>query len=99
MRYIVRRSVVDVYGKLWMPMTPAAQRTELSSYDIDNIRDEDGNITRESVEDWLMGNSGDFSTVVDFSASIEDGDMTIDIPWATEEGEYGYSDCMYAAED
>lgn len=51
-------------------------------------------ITREDVEQWLAMNSGDFQNVTDFEASIEDGDKTIDIPWASEDGEYAYIDAV-----
>lgn len=101
MRYIVRKSYVDVIGEIWMPRVVCAQRKDLSSYDVANIKayDEEGQVTRESVEQWLAVNSGDFSCVKDFSASVEDGDQTIDISWAEEESECTFVDCMFPAED
>lgn len=92
MRYQVRKSVIDVVGKIWMPNVTASMRLEPSSYDVENMRDEDGAITRDSVEDWLGSHAGDFRSVIDFAASIEDGDSTIDLPWATEDGEFAYLD-------
>lgn len=92
MRYTVRVSYVTVVGKIWMPAVTCGQRITLRDYDIENMRDDDGHITRDSVEQWLTTNAGDFRTIEDFAASIEDGDQTIDIPWATEEGEYAYID-------
>lgn len=94
MKYTVRKSIVWIVGRIWMPAIVCAQEKVLSSYDVGNIRDEAGNITRESLEQWLCSNAGDFQSVQDFSASIEDGEKTVDIPWATEEGEFAYSDCM-----
>lgn len=95
MKTLVRRSYIDVIGTIWMPSTTCAMQYPLASYDIENCRDEDGNITRESVEQWLCRHSGDFQSVDDFSASIEDGDETIDIAWADEESELTYGDCMF----
>jgi len=99
MRYTVRKSVVQVVGKLWMPMSTGATEYTLSGYDVENARDEDGKITRDSVDHWLALHSGDFSSIEDFRASIEDGDETTEIPWAKEESEYTFGDCMYPAED
>lgn len=100
MRYTVRKSVVQLIGTIWMPSTTCGQEKTLSDYDVNNIRDRiEPGITRANVEDWLTCNSGDFSSVEDFSASIEDGDNTIDIPWNSEESECPYNDCMYPCED
>ena len=99
MRYTVRKSVIEVVGTIWMPMTTAATQYTLSSYDVENARDDDGKITRESVQRWLDTHAGDFSAIKDFHASIEDGDDTIEIPWADEDNEYAYIDCMYPSED
>ena len=93
MKYTVRKSIVMIVGKIWMPQITAGMTKELSQYDVDNCRDEDGKITRESVEDWLGTNAGDFSKVADFYASIEDGDTTVIIPWADEESESVWCDC------
>ena len=92
MRYLVRKSVVQVLGKLWLPNCPATMEYVLSDYDLNNARNEAGNITRASVRQWLGMNSGDFSAVTDFAASIEDGKRTITIPWGTEENELAYAD-------
>jgi hypothetical protein len=104
MRYTVRKSIVRIVGTIWMPHVTCAQVRDLSDYDVGNIRDiaefmgEEG-ITRKAVEYWLGGNAGDFSHVIDFEASIEDGDKTIDIPWASEDGEFAYIDAMSGSED
>lgn len=97
MRYLVRRSYVTILGQLWMPSCDASLRKDLSSYDIENIRAQanDGQtIDREAVDQWLTTNSGDFSRVIDFEASIEDGEQTIDIPWSSEENECRYLDTL-----
>jgi hypothetical protein len=110
MKYTVRKSIVRLVGQIWMPSVVCGQTKELSSYDVGNIKQEamwrvygddyqnpanpPVKITREDVEQWLMANSGDFQTVTDFEASIEDGDKMIDIPWASEDGEYAYIDAV-----
>ena len=84
MRYVVRKSVVDILGFLWMSTCVVSMRKELSDYDVENTRDKDGKITRESLDDWLSKNSGDFSEVIDFRASIEDGDESLEFDWGKE---------------
>jgi hypothetical protein len=65
----------------------------VDSHDVENMRDDSGAITRESVSLWLDSHAGDFASVDDFSASVEDGDSTIDIPWSSEESAMTFSDC------
>jgi hypothetical protein len=99
MRYTVRKSEVRVIGTMWMPMSTGATVYDLDSYAVGNARDQAGAITRESVQAWLDTHAGDFSNVIDFEASIEDGDVTVDIPWADEDSELTFGDCMYPSED
>jgi len=102
MRYLIRKSIIEVIGEIWLPYGAlCAQSYTLSDYDMRNVRDYgDGTITRDAVEHWLAFNSGDFSRVVDFRADLEDGDQTVVFEWAHgEESECTYSDCMYPAED
>jgi hypothetical protein len=95
MRYTVRKSFVDVLGPIWWPVgAMCSLRINLSSYDIENMRAEDGTIDRDSVEHWLMMNSGDFQAVTDFRASIEDGDTTIELDWSSEDNEVAYMDTL-----
>ena len=47
MKYTVKRSFVEVVGTIWMPSTQAVYTYDLRQYDIDNMRDDDGKITRE----------------------------------------------------
>jgi len=99
MRYTVKLSYVDVVGNIWMPNAPAAYRYTLSGYDVENIRAYgDGKITREAVDQWLSCHAGDFQSVTDFSASIEDGETTHDFDWSDEESEFTYNDCMFPEE-
>lgn len=93
-RYVVRHSYIDVLGVIWMPAATGSLRIKLSNYDIENMRDKDGEITRDSVEQWLTMHSGDFQSVTDFRASIEDGDKTLDFDWSSEENEFAYLDTL-----
>jgi len=88
-----------ILGTAWMPMVPCAMDMELSHYDVENARDDDGKITRESVEAWLSTHAGDFSNITDFYASIEDGSDTVEIAWNSEENQLTYLGCMYPSED
>ena len=101
MRYLVRKSVVRMIGRIWMPAITCAKDITLSEYDVENIRRyrRHSGINRDSVDHWLALNSGDFQSIVDFEASIEDGENTVDIPWRDEESESHYDDAMYPEED
>lgn len=50
MRYVVRESFVEILGVIWMPAIAAGTRKDVSAHDIENMRDDDGAITRDSVE-------------------------------------------------
>lgn len=94
MKYLVRKSIVMVVGEIWMPSVVCAQEIVMRDYDLQNATDESGNITRESLGEWLDCNTGDFASILDFSASLEVGEDTVEIGWATEEGECAYFDAM-----
>jgi len=99
MRYTVRKSVVRILGGIWLPYgTQCAQEKELSKFDVDNLRNEDGSITRESVSDWVDSHSSDFSSVTDWWASIEDGETTLEFDWQNEDSEPAWLDAMYGCE-
>jgi hypothetical protein len=87
-KFVVERNWIELIGPIWMPVITCAQRKELRAYDIENIRDDEGDITRDSVERWLAMNSGDFQHVEDFAAYIEN----VTIPWKNEESEFIYND-------
>ena len=99
MRYTVRKSVVQVIGTMWMPSSTGATSYDLTASDVDNARDDSGAITRESVARWLDSHAGDFSGVLDFNASLEDGDTTVDLPWADEDSELTFNGCMFPEDD
>ena len=99
MRIIVKRSIINILGRLWMPMCKAGQELTVTQYDLDCMRNDDGTIDREAVSDWIDSHAGDFSSIIDFSASLEDGENSIEIPWQSEENEIEWGDCMFPAED
>jgi hypothetical protein len=97
MKYTVTKNAIYVIGTIWLPPIVCAQKKELTTYDMENIKDENGKITRDSVERWLSCHSGDFSQVIDFSADFDYEGKHIDIPWSKgEESELTYSDCMFS---
>jgi hypothetical protein len=96
MIYTVKKSFIHVLGYIWMPSVQCSQRIDLRQYDIDNMRNDEGTITRDDVENWLGSNAGDFSSITDFYASIEDGNTSIEIAWNDEENEFTFNDNMYA---
>ena len=57
MRRLVKSSQIIIIGYIWMPNNILCVITlSPNDYDVENMRDEDGNITRE--------NAGDFSRLV-----------------------------------
>lgn len=84
---------VDVIGRIWMPSVVCAQTFQLTSYDVENARDEDGDLTRESLTRWLDTHAGDFSEILDFSADIGDNEFVSD--WADELSAFTFSDAMF----
>lgn len=99
MKITIRKSVVRVIGRIWMPAAVCAMEYQLNAYQVENAKDDQGRITRESLDRWLSTNSGDFQSVTDFWASIEVGDQTVEIPWANEDSECEFWDCTCPAQD
>lgn len=93
MRYLVTRSVIQVIGTIWMPAVTAAMTYELDAWDLGNARDDDGRLTRESVEGWLMTHSGDFQSVQDWRADIADGETDVVFDWTHPDSEITFNDC------
>jgi hypothetical protein len=100
----IREDYVEILGYIWWPSNILCSlRQSLSGYDLENILSEHvtGDIpptpenlaerfTRESVENWLGTNAGDFSQVVDFHATAG----AVDIAWSSEENELAYYDAL-----
>lgn len=99
MKHTVIKSYVMVFGKAWMPQCPMAQEIKVSQSRIDDLRGDDGLITRESVELWLTTHTGDFSSVDDFYADIEAPEGNVIIEWESEDIELMFSDLMHGEDD
>ena len=95
MRYTKVVSYINVLGYIWMPsnVVCASTLTPIHRYDIENMRNDDGTIDRQSIRDWLDKNAGDFSQILDFQCSIAVGDETVDYDWHTENSAIQYADC------
>jgi hypothetical protein len=94
----VNKSFIHIVGTMWMPSTTGALVLNITSLDADYLKDDNGNITRESVEEWLSTHSGDFRNVIDFYADIETDSGNVIIDWLNEENEIVFNDCTYPEE-
>jgi len=94
MKYMVTTSYIDVIGLIWMPAVQCSMRYTLTDYDIDICKDDEGKVTRESVDLWLSTHSGDFQGIDDWTASLEVDGETVDFEWKDEESECTYIDTM-----
>ena len=91
MKYMVRKSLVWVIGYIWMPSNVLCSRCyTLREYDIENCKDEHGKVTRKSVERWVMLNTGDFSEIKDWRASLEVEGETVEFEWEHDDSEDEY---------
>jgi len=89
---------IRVIGKIWMSKCTCAQFLNPSDSDVDNMSDDRGEYTRESVEHWISRHAGDFQSVEDFYANLAIGDKDVEFDWANEESEGVFNDCMYPME-
>lgn len=86
---------IDVIGPIWWPSGAMAATTyNVTNYDVENMRDESGHLTHDSVALWLDAHSGDFQHVTDFSAHLGE----TDIDWQDDESEFVWADSMYPEE-
>lgn len=99
MKYLVERSEINVVGYIWQPGIGPCATTIRVDYQVTDMRDEDGRITRDSVQSWLDTHAGDFSEIIDFRASVECDGETVDIDWSDEGNEMTFNDCMFGQED
>ncbi len=95
--YTVKENYVNVLGYMWLPNSQATYRYDLRQYAIDNMKDDEEKITRESVENWLSMNAGDFQSITDFYAIIDNESVVID--WEKEENEITFNDIQFPVED
>lgn len=104
MRVTKTYSEIQVLGKIWMPNTMAGMEMSLSSFEVENCKDSDENITKESVREWLDSHSGDFSEVIDFAYDLTLGDGNngwVDYVggWENEDNEIDFLSCMNPFDD
>jgi hypothetical protein len=86
---------VDVIGEIWWPMGGTfAYSYSLDAYDVENMRADDGKIARREIQAWLDTHAGDFSSIADFSATIDGASYG----WADADSELTFGDCMYGSE-
>ena len=93
MKVVTIVSEIRVLGSLWIGGI-AATNYRLTSFQLEDILDYcDGKYNRNGVEQWLLGNSGDFQDVIDFAITI--GDNEFDSDWEKNDSEDKYIDCMF----
>ena len=86
MIYEIKEAVIYVLGYIWQPLGyPCCIVLNLTTGNVEELRDVAGAITRESVKAWVSNslNVGDFQRIVDFRASIYE----LEIPWELEDSE------------
>lgn len=97
MRYTVVTNRIEVIGGIWWPYGATAAYQYAPS--TDDLRDDDGNVTRESVQGWLNTHAGDFSSITDFYANVAVGEDDVELPWADDESEMIWTVCMFGEDD
>lgn len=95
----MERYIVNVVGTIWMPAITAA-----TSYNVSWFGGHPAPETREEWEEWCATHAGDFQSVKDFEVIRESGnywkvEREIIIPFANEESELTYWDCVSPVED
>jgi hypothetical protein len=73
----------------------------MTSHDLENARNEAGELTQDSIEHWIMLHSGDFQEIIAWEADIEDGEVTrlFCTPNWENDQEHTWVDCMSPVED
>ena len=93
MKYLVRKSIITVIGFIWMPGNILCSVTNnLTAHDVENMTNEDGKVTRDSVDQWVCTHTGDFQSIEDWNADLEVGEDTIVFDWEHEGSEERYLD-------
>ena len=90
-RHVVIVRKIEVIGKIWQPgFGICAREYPLNATDEQNIRKVNGMIlTREGCKKWLDEKAGDFESIIDFHADVDD----FDSPWKNgKESELAYND-------
>ena len=85
-RYTVIVREIQVVGRLWSGVKGAYSRS-LTQHDVEQI----GELTRENISNWIDSHFGDFESITDFHADLDD----FDSPWDDEDSEMFYMEVMY----
>lgn len=85
---------IDVIGHIWQPGVGLCAMTYPAREE--DLRGDDGRVTRETISAWLDTHAGAFSKVVDFRATV--GANVFDCDFASEENELIYNDCVFGDE-
>jgi len=96
MKYTIRKSIIEVVGNIWQPgAPPCCMEYTLSDAQMKECRLQ-GLIfhPREVIANWLKHNAGDFQDILDFHASLEVEETTLEIPWESEDNEILFSEVM-----
>jgi hypothetical protein len=103
MKLTISISYVRVIGHIWQPgFGICAMEYRLNDYHVgcarettgDTLPVSEGPITRESLQRWIDTNTSDFSSVEDWSASIENNGVTVEFDWEKEDSEVTYWECI-----
>lgn len=86
MKFTIEQNWIDVLGMIWMPNCKATQQIMISRHDIENMTDDYGQVTRDSVGNWLSTHAGNFSRIIDFHAVVNDDE----IPWGSKDNEIDF---------
>lgn len=84
---------IQVLGHIWQPGFEYCA-TDYTMPDADVAQ---YGCDRDAIRNWLDCHAGDFQSLTDFAA-YGDGPQAyypVDIPWANEESEVFYNECMY----
>jgi hypothetical protein len=82
--YTVYENYIDVVGYGWYNQ-PISLTIKLQQHDVENMKDNNQQITRDSIQSWLDCHVRDFQSITDFYALIDNAG--IEIPWNKSEDE------------
>jgi len=87
--HIDRVDEIFVIGTLWLPPVKYATVEVLTPHELEDIKNNFGPVTRDTIKKWLESQATDFSTIIDFNANLSS--LGLIIPWLNGEE----SECMW----
>ena len=89
--YIVHENYVQVIGKTWAGYEGLYQYP-ITAQDIETMAGATQSIKRADVAKWLKTHAGDFQSITDFHAMIDNapGGSSVEFPWWNKENEELY---------